>query len=74
MTEDLAPRLAELRRDAQKVLDQTAEAGSHFERGDLQALADIVGLLDYPLGAVRSDADGLLEVLGQIGIRPGGGD
>ena len=74
MANDLSPRLAELRRDAQKVVDYATEAQKHLEQGDLQALANIVGLLDYPLADVRRDADGVLRSLDQSGIRPGGGD
>ncbi|WP_133801157.1 hypothetical protein [Kribbella caucasensis] len=74
MTDDLVPRVAELRRDAQKVLDHATEAEEHLKRGDLQALADVVGLLDYPLGDVRRDADGVLATLHQSGIHPGSGD
>jgi hypothetical protein len=73
MTDDLSPRLAELRRDAQKMVDYATEAETHLERGDLQALTDIVGLLDYRLADVRRDADGVLRSLDQSGIRPGGG-
>lgn len=74
MTDDLVPRLAELRRDAQKVVDYATEAEQHLGQGDLQALADVIGLLDYPLGDVRRDVDGILGALLQSGIQPGAGD
>ena len=74
MTDDLVARLAELRRDAQKVVDHATEAEKHLDRGDLQSLADVVGLLHYPIGDVGRDVDGVLEALVQIGISPGGGD
>jgi hypothetical protein len=67
MTNDLTPRLAELRRDAQKVVDYASEGTCRRSRVSS-------GLLDYPLADVHRDADGVLRSLDQSGIRPGGGD
>jgi hypothetical protein len=63
-----------LLKDARKITEHLQEASRHHENGDLQAIADVVGLIHYPLGQVSDEVNGLLGYLAAQGIRPSRGD
>ena len=71
--DQVGPRLREMRKDARKTLDQVEEAIRYHEAGNLQAVADTVGVLHYPAGQVLNEIKDCVEYLASKGIRPGEG-
>ncbi len=68
--EELVERLRELVKDSAKVLASAEEAARHQSTGDLTAVAEVVGLMHYPLGQVGDEVGGILRHLAARGVRP----
>lgn len=69
--EELAARISEFASDARKIVEHANEAAEHLKRGDFKAVAEVIGISHYKIGAASSDRDGIMKFLSEHGIEPG---